>query len=70
MSLKKATAVSLHVGKVHAAHTLLMHSKPQPLESFLTAALYLFAATPSSWLHSDYHFYIHGSLHHNTFIIK
>jgi len=55
MSLKNAPAVPLHVGKVIAAHTQLMHSKPQPSGSFLTAALYLFATTPSSLLHSDYH---------------
>jgi len=30
MSLKNAPAVPLCVGKVHAAHTRLMHSKPQP----------------------------------------
>jgi hypothetical protein len=70
MSLKKAPAVSLHVGKLHAAHIQLMHSKPQPSWSFVTAALYLFAATPSGWLHSDYHFDIHGSMHHNTILIR
>jgi len=30
MSLKNAPAVPLHVGNIHAADTLLMHSKPQP----------------------------------------
>jgi hypothetical protein len=30
MSLKNAPAVPLHVGKVHAAHTLLMLPKHSP----------------------------------------
>lgn len=55
MNFKNAPEVPLHVGKVHAAHTQLMHSKPQPSGPFLTAALYLFVATPSVLLHSDYH---------------